>query len=93
MTAVAIDTSLDWVTFSDEEQAKPCARKPPTDPCPLEAVFRIFFEIRCTHPERDMDVCLPHKDEVVAKLNDPEGQVVCLRCGARITLLRVEPIR
>jgi hypothetical protein len=82
--------SLDWVRFSDEED-EPCGAV--RRRCPAQAVAVAYFQARCRCAPGRQPLCAAHRDATVASSRKWHGFFTCVRCGAWIRLLRIEPIR
>lgn len=69
-----LETSLDWVTFSEEDSGKPCQS---LLKCSNEAVYRVKWLVNCCHG--DMDICASCADKSM-KFVGVDGY--CPGCGA-----------
>jgi hypothetical protein len=89
VTTIA-EESLDWVTFSGEEDEL-C--EPMKEDCPNQAVALVFWDAQCDHPPNPQRACTAHRDRTAAKAERLHGRFTCPRCKAPAFLLRIEPIR
>lgn len=81
-----LETSLDWVTFSEEDESHVCERR--SFDCPNEAVMRAFLRYRCGCGPRTQDICL----ECAAQYE--KHPIGCyLHFTEIIDIIRIVPIR
>jgi hypothetical protein len=85
--------SLDWVTFSEEDD-ETCEARGRT--CGLEAVVIAYYARQCRCFPSQQRLCAAHRDRTIAsaQLSWPQtGVFYCRACGRLLRLLRIEPIR
>lgn len=82
MTAATIpDTGLDWVTFTDEDQAEACSYR--TDPCSRQATHIAIFRLvdgGCAHIRPRFTCCLIHRDRILRDATKVDGLFCCYTC-------------
>ena len=88
MTSVIAPESLDWVTFSDGDDA--CDWR---GGCPSEAVAVARWRHSCDHMAASTRVCIRHRDRVLEVSRDAARHFACSTCTAVFYLDRMEPIR
>jgi hypothetical protein len=91
VTAVAEDTDLSWVTFTDGQDAEPCIGD--DSPCPYEAVAAAVWHRPCACSSNRTCHCAFHRDVIVDTDASYPDEWRCSRCWRKMLLLRVVPIR
>lgn len=81
---------LSWVTWGTEDD-EPCHGRHGI-PCDLQAVAQAVWEETCEHWPNPHRLCVSHRDETAEDVRDCRW-FRCSYCGARMFLLRIEPLR
>jgi allophanate hydrolase subunit 1 len=82
--------SLEWVTFSEEED-EPCEAQ--RIACANQAVAAAIWRRLCECVPGTQRLCVTHRDRTISNSRLMSGLFCCRFCGAHMWLLRMEPIR
>jgi hypothetical protein len=87
--SVTVVETLDWVTFSDDDE--PCDAQ--DGHCTAEAVAVAIWDVTCKCAKPESRLCVPHRDYVLQGSLVADGSFLCRTCGAFAQFIRMEPIR
>jgi hypothetical protein len=89
---ITVPESLDWVTFSDQDDG-PCDGRCRIR-CPRQAVALVIWDAPCGCGPNPQRACISHRDEFAGLAAGKwRGWFRCAWCEGQMHLLRIEPLR